>query len=132
MILLFSAPSGVTISLDLRKQFGERVELEFFQFVTPPIEFRLVRSGKPLQEWQTGNSELYDLQHCPGVKRWAQDDHWFTNDFDHRYDVMTSGILSRDLRMQTRGLGFPFALLIWLRENTCRVKEPSIAHGLRP
>jgi len=73
MTVSLNAPSGSTISLDLEKLFGERVELEAFQFVFPPIDFRLVRGDKPLQEWQKGNSEIYDLQHCPGVKNWARD-----------------------------------------------------------
>ena len=121
MIITIHAPFGSTISLDFRKQFGERVELESFQFVTPPVEFRLMRNEKPLQEWQTATTEMYDLQHGPGVKEWARNDHWFTNDLDHRHDVMTCGVLSRDLILQTRGLGLQFVLLIWLREGTWRV-----------
>ena len=89
MILSLNAPSGSTMSLDFAKPFGARVELEGFQFITPPTDFRLVRGNKPLQEWQQGNSEIYDLQHCPGMKSWARDAHCFTNDFDHRRDVMT-------------------------------------------
>lgn len=131
MIVSLNAPSGSTISLDLEGFFGEKVELEAFQFISPPIEFRLVRGDKPLQEWQKGNSEIYDLQHCPGVKNWARDAHWFTNDFDHRQDVMTCGILSRDLAMQTRGLGLTFVLMIWLRQGTSAMQELRIASQIR-
>jgi hypothetical protein len=127
MMLSLRAPFGSTISLDLRKQFGNRVELDCFQFVIPPVEFRLVRDGRPLQEWQEGNSDMYDLQHGPGVEQWARDSHWFVNDLDHRHDVMTCGLLSQNLAMETRGLGFDFLLLVWLRESTWRVqqKEPA-------
>ena len=63
MILTLNALSGSNICLDVSNQFGESVELCCFQFVEPPIEFRLTRRGLPLQEWQAGNTEVYDLQH---------------------------------------------------------------------
>jgi len=91
--------------------------LEYFHFVTRPLEFRLVRQRTPLQEWQ-GNTDMYDLQHGPGVKEWSRHGHRFVNHRDHRHDVMTCGVLSRDLAIETRGLGFDFVLLVWLRENT--------------
>jgi hypothetical protein len=50
MMLSLRAPFGGAISLDLRGQFGDRVELQCFQFVVPPVEFRLVGNGMPLQE----------------------------------------------------------------------------------
>jgi hypothetical protein len=62
MMLSLRAPFGGAISLDLRGQFGDRVELQCFQFVIPPVEFRLVRNGMPLQEWQPANPDMYDLQ----------------------------------------------------------------------
>jgi hypothetical protein len=120
MMLSLRAPFGSTISLDLRKQFGDRVELECFQFLIPPPEFRLVRNGKPLQDWQTANTDLYNLQHGPGVTQWTRDGHLFINDLDHRRDVMTCGLLSLDLTMETRGLALDFILLVWLREGTQR------------
>jgi hypothetical protein len=118
VILSFNAPAGSTLSLDLREQFGESVELECFHFVVPPVEFRLVRDGNPLQEWQAENREMYDLQHGPRVKVWGRDDHWFVNDVEHRDDVMTCGVLSRNVALETRGLGVNFVLLVWLREGT--------------
>ena len=120
MILTLRGPLGPAASLDFTQQFGALVELQGFQFVTPPVEFRLVRGGRPLQEWQAGNTEMYDLQHGHGVKEWARDDHSFVNDLDHRRDVTTCGALSRDLAMETRGLAFDFTLLVWLREGTRR------------
>ena len=118
MMLSLRAPFGGTLSLDLRKRFGDRVEFGCFQFLIPPFEFRLVRNSKPLQEWQPANTEMYDLQHGPGVAQWARDNHWFINDLDHRHDVLTCGLLSQDLMMETRGLGFDFLLLVWLRDGT--------------
>ena len=120
MIIPLTAPFGSIISLDFRKQFGERVELECFHFVVPPIDFRLLRNNMPLQEWQQGNIAMYDLQHGPGSKQWCRDGHWFINDLDHRHDVATCGVLSQKLRLETRGLGLSFVLLIWLRESTWR------------
>lgn len=126
-MLSLRALFGSTISLDLRKQFGDRVELDCFQFVIPPVEFRLVRNSRPLQEWQAANTDMYDLQHGPGVRQWARDYHRFINDLVHRHDVVTCGLLSQNLAMETRGLGFDFLLLVWLRESTWRVqqKEPA-------
>lgn len=120
MILAFENPFGSTLSLDLRKRFGESVELESFHFVAPPVEFRLTRLGVPLQDWQTANTEMYDLQHGPSVAIWERAGHWFRNDLRHRNDVMTCGVLSRDLCMETRGLALQFVLLVWLRESTVR------------
>jgi hypothetical protein len=111
---------GSSISLDCREQFGHSVELNCFQFLISPLEFRLVRNGKPLQDWQTANTDLYDLQHGPGVTQWTRDGHLFINDLDHRPDVMTCGLLSLNLTMETRGLALDFILLVWLREGTQR------------
>ena len=120
MIRVLSAPFGSSISLDLRAELGERVELESFQFVTPPVEFRLTRNSVPLQEWQADNTEMYDLQHGPSVKEWSRDGHRIINDLDHRHDVSTCGVLSKYLVMETQGLALRFVLLVWLRESTCR------------
>lgn len=122
MILTFSALSGSNVSLDVSNQFGDSVELCCFQFVEPPIEFRLIRRGLPLQEWQAGNTEMYDLQHGPGIKEWCRDGHWFINDLDHRNDLMTCGVLAKELIMETRGLGLPFVLSVWPREGTWRAQ----------
>jgi hypothetical protein len=120
MILTLNGIFGSAVTLDFRQQLGDSVELECFQFATPPVEFRLVRHDRPLQEWQKANTKLYDLQHCPGIQRWARDNHWFINDLDHRCDVATCGILAKDLFMETRGLGLSFVLLVWPRESTVR------------
>lgn len=120
VILTVRAMFGSAASLDFTTQFGESVELECFQFVAPPIEFRLVRKSSPLQGWQAGNTEMYDLQHGPGVHEWKRDGHSFLNDLQHRYDVMTCGVLSKQLSMETRGLGGEFILQVWPRETTIR------------
>jgi hypothetical protein len=124
--MTFSGSCGSTLSLDLRNTFGQSVELQCFQFITPPIEFRLLRKETPLQEWQAGNTEIYDLQHPPSVAEWARDGHSFTNDLCHREDVMTCGVLSQDLRMETRGLALTLVLMVWLRESTVRPRRPDL------
>jgi hypothetical protein len=58
------------------------------------------------------------LQHGPGVARWCRDGRWFINDLNHRTDVVTCGVLSQGLAMDTRGLAFDFLLLAWPREGT--------------
>jgi hypothetical protein len=123
LILTFESPFGSTLSLDLRKRLGETVELQSFQFVTPPIEFRLTRLDVPLQDWQRANTEIYDLQHGPSVATWERASHRFTNDLRHRNDVMTCGVLSRDVFMETRGLALQFVLLVWPRETTVRAQR---------
>ena len=123
MILTLSAPSGSGVSLDFSNQLGESVELCCFEFVEPPIEFRLTRRDLPLQEWQAGNTEMYDLQHGPGIKQWCRDGHSFINDLDYRKDVMTCGVLSKGLVMETRGIGLNFILLVWPREGTWRAQK---------
>jgi hypothetical protein len=125
-MLTFSGSCGSTLSLDLRNKFGQPVELQCFQFITPPIEFRLLRKETPLQDWQAGNTEMYDLQHPPSVVEWARDGHSFTNDLCHRHDVMTCGVLSQDLFMETRGLALSFVLLVWLRESTVRSRPADL------
>ena len=130
MIITIDALAGQTISLDLSDKLGDRAEIECFHFVAPPIEFRLVRNSIPLQVWQTGNTEMYDLQHGPGVKEWCRDEHAFINDVRHRDDVATCGVLSRDLTLETTGLGFHITLLVWPRESTFHVK-PAIAESFR-
>src|SRR5215831_2678555 len=97
MIISISGLAGQLISLDLREQLGERVEIECFHFLVPPIEFRLVRNGVPLQDWQAGSNAMYDLQHPSGVKEWSRDGHCFTNDLEHRDNVLTCGVLAREL-----------------------------------
>ena len=122
MILTLSAPSGSDVRLDFSNELGESVELCCFEFVEPPIEFRLTRRGVPLQEWQPANTEMYDLQHGPGIKEWCRDGHWFINDLDHRNDVMRCGVLSKELVVETRVIGLNFVLLVWPREGTCRAQ----------
>lgn len=122
MILTFTGSFGSAVSLDLRQRFGENTELQCFQFIVPPIEFRLTRNGAALQDWQTSNTDIYDLQHGPTVPEWSRDGHRFINDLKHRNDVMTCGLLSRDILVETRGLVGAFVLLVWPRESTCRTR----------
>jgi hypothetical protein len=120
VIVTLRGCAGSVLNLDVRHQLGPHVELEFFQFVIPPIEFRLVRREVPLQRWHAGNCELFDLQHPPSARHWSRDDHEFVNDLAHRSDVSTCGVLSQELAMETRGLAFECVLMVWQRESTCR------------
>src|SRR5258707_5191964 len=106
VILKVRAMFGSVVSLDFTRQFGESLELQCFQFVTPPIEFRLARKSIPLQEWQACNTKLYDLQHSPRVDEWSRYGNRFINDLHHRDDVMTCGVLSKYLVMETYGLAW--------------------------
>jgi hypothetical protein len=40
--------------------------------------------------------------------------------------VMTCGVLSQHLRMETRGLALMFVLMVWLRESTVRSRPPDL------
>jgi hypothetical protein len=62
-MLTFTGSFGSTLSLDLTNEFGQKVELQCFQFIIPPLEFRLMRQDVALQDWQEANTEMYDLQH---------------------------------------------------------------------
>ena len=65
----------------------------------------------------------HHIKHGPSIKEWCRDGHWFVNDLDHRNDVMTCGVLSKELVMETRGIGLNFVLLVWPREGTWRVQK---------
>lgn len=130
MILTIRGICGNPLSLDLTATLGPSVELQSFQFVVPPIEFRLMRQDVALQERQAGNTENYDLQHGPGVTMWCSDGHWFINDLNHRADVATCGVLSKDLVMETRGLALDFLLLVWPREGTYRARSAASVDSL--
>jgi hypothetical protein len=66
-------------------------ELEGFHFVNPPVEFRLVRDGSPLAEWQTWDTEYHTPQ----------------------YPVLggTRGLKAQGLALETRVLCGRFVLL---------------------
>lgn len=132
MILTMTGSCGKPLSLDLAASLGPSVELQCFQFIVPPTEFRLVRRSVALQAWQAGNTETYDLLHGTGVKMWCRDHHWFTNDLTHRRDVVTCGVLSKGLVMETRGLTLEFVLMLWPREGTFRAHSPNSVIQIEP
>jgi hypothetical protein len=130
MILTVRGLCGNPLSLDVTATLGPSVELQSFQFVVPPIEFRVMRQGVALQEWQAGNTEMYDLQHGPGIRTWCRDGQWFINDLNHRMDVATCGVLSKDLILETRGLALEFLLLVWPREGTFQARSAESLNSL--
>jgi hypothetical protein len=128
MIVTYKGSAGARVSLDLTEQLGPRAEIEFFEFSPPPPEFRLTRNGVALQEWQCWADGTFDLQHPPTAKCWCRDGRQFFNDLEHRNDVATCGVLSKDLVIETRGLAAEFTLFVWPRQGTypeasCRGEE---------
>ena len=113
---------GSRISLDLREQFGERVELEMFEFSEPPIQFRLLQDGSPLLKWQSGNTEFWHLAHPARGTWWQQGNSEFSGYKPHRSDVATCGVLSRGVELECGVLCGRYLLFVWLREGTYPTK----------
>ncbi len=67
MITTLYGPANGILSLDLREQFGLRVEFEAYNFIMPPIEYRFCRDSEPICKWRRGDTEFHDLQrtHLP-------------------------------------------------------------------
>lgn len=119
MILTFHPPAMGVLSLDVRNEYGPRVELEAFTFVNdPPAEFRFCRDGIPLCDWNPGDRDFHDLQR-------NRLETWTERDGEIRYtdppqptDHVTFGLSPRGLTLETRSLiGSPL-LLVWLRQGT--------------
>lgn len=94
VILTYQGNYGAAVWLDMEG------ELEGFQFVNPPIEFRLIRDGSPFTEWQVCDTEY----HTPQRPRVGG----------------TCGLEAKGLAIETRGLCRRFTLLIWRRDGTFR------------
>ena len=94
MILKFSALYGSTVDLN---GMGE---IQGYEFLQPPIEYRFVRAGSAISEWMSPEPRYISLLHP--VR---------TND-----TVRTRGLDSEDLVIETRGLAGTFTLLVWPRE----------------
>jgi hypothetical protein len=94
MIVKFSGLYGTTIDLD------GNGEIQGYEFLEPPIEYRFVRAGSAISEWMSPEPRYISLLHpvC-------------TNDM-----VRTRGLDTADLAIETRGLAGTFTLLVWPRE----------------
>ena len=94
MILKFFGLYGSTVGLN---GIGE---IQGYEFLQPPIEYRFVRAGSAISEWMSPEPRYISLLHP--VR---------TND-----TVRTRGLDSEDLVIETRGLAGTFTLLVWQRE----------------
>jgi hypothetical protein len=96
MIVEYRGAYGSTVAIELAG------ELEGYGFINPPIEFRLLRSGGPISEWQQCDAEYHSLLR-PVI----------ANDI-----LRTRGLEAAGVSFETRGLGGEFVLLVWRREGT--------------
>jgi hypothetical protein len=94
MILSFTGPHGSTVELH------RDGEIQGYEFLSPPIEYRFLRARSPISEWTSGVSGFISLLR-PVVIDGA---------------IATGGLDARRLAIETRGLAGTFTLLIWPRE----------------
>jgi hypothetical protein len=105
-------------SIDLREQFGPRVELQGFSFGEPPIEFRFCRRGHPICDWRRGDSEYHDLQRG-SLTTWHERGTGFAyTDPAQDTDHVTFGLSPDGLTLETRGLLGAPSVLIDLRPGS--------------
>jgi hypothetical protein len=92
-MLIFRASYGSTIDLH-----GDG-ELEGFEFLQPPIEYRFLREGTPISDWAQPEIGYVSLLRpvILGI------------------EVQTRGLDARHLAIETRGLCGTFILLVWPR-----------------
>lgn len=96
MIVQYCGAYGSTVQVD---QPGE---IEGYQFINPPVEFRLLRTGRPITEWGPCDTDYHSLLR-PVVANET---------------LRTRGLEASGLGIETRGLCGNFILLIWRREGT--------------
>jgi hypothetical protein len=96
MIVEYQGVYGAVVRID------ESGELEGYQFINPPIEFRFLRMGCPFTEWEQCDADYHSLLR-PVV----------TNE-----TLRTRGLSASGLGIETRGLCGNFILLTWRREGT--------------
>ncbi len=127
MILTYDGRSGSTISLDTTETIGKRAEIDMFSFFIPPLQFRLVRNGIPITDWADGTCEDHDLQRgnladwTERVSRLRSRAGCLTfHDPPHEVveGVVTFGIHTKGLSMETNGMVGNFGLHVWPRIGT--------------
>jgi hypothetical protein len=94
MILTFKGPYGSIV--DLRRDG----EIQGYEFVEPPIEYRFLRAGSPISDWTSPVPGFISLLR-PVIVDAA---------------VQTRGLAAKNLAIETRGLAGTFTLLVWPRE----------------
>ena len=91
MILKFSGLFGSTVGLN---GIGE---IQGYEFLQPPIEYRFVRAGSPISDWMFPEPR-YILLLRPGPHQRGCSDE------------------TNNLATETRGFAGTFTLLVWPRE----------------
>jgi hypothetical protein len=94
MILTFKGPHGSIV--DLHREG----EIQGYEFVEPPIEYRFLRAGSPISDWTSPLPGFISLLR-PVIINAA---------------VQTRGLDGKNLAIETRGLAGTFILLVWPRE----------------
>jgi hypothetical protein len=94
MILTFKGPYGSIVDL------GRDGEIQGYEFVEPPIEYRFLRAGSPISDWTSPVPGFICLLR-PAIIDIA---------------VQTRGLDAKNLAIETRGLAGTFILLVWPRE----------------
>lgn len=94
MILKFTGLYGSTVVLN------GNGEIQGYEFLQPPIEYRFTKAGSAISDWLTPEPHYISL--LRPVR---------TND-----TMRTRGLDTKDLAVETRGLAGTFTLLVWPRE----------------
>jgi hypothetical protein len=90
----FKGPYGSIV--DLRRDG----EIQGYEFVDPPIEYRFLRAGSPISDWVTPVAGFISLLR-PVIIDAA---------------VQTRGLNANNLAIETRDLSGTFILLVWPRQ----------------
>ena len=94
MILTFKGAYGSTI--DLHRDG----EIQGYEFVDPPVEYRFLRAGFPISDWTSPVAGFISLLRPVTINT----------------AVQTRGLDAKNLAIETRGLAGTFILLVWPRE----------------
>jgi hypothetical protein len=93
MILTFKGAYGSAIDLD------RDGELQGYEFVEPPIEYRFLRGGSPISDWTSPLPGFISLLRPVTINA----------------AVQTRGLDAKNFAVETRGLAGTFILLVWPR-----------------
>jgi hypothetical protein len=120
MHVRISIPHNGATSIDIRGQFGPRVEIQGYNFIEPPIEYRFCRNGKPICDWRPGYTDFHDLQRGPLPRWWERGTDFLYEDPDppHQQGHVTFGLSPVGLFIETRGLAGTPSVWIELRPGT--------------
>lgn len=94
MILKFTGPYGSAIDLN-----GSG-EIQGYEFLDPPVEYRFLRAGLPISDWMSP-----ELHYITLLQPVSTDE-----------GVRTEGLDTKNVTVETRGLAGTLILLIWQRE----------------